>query len=81
MKNLIVTVVLLTTIATPAFAQSFDPTIGTGNVLQFEYQTRFNKGAAMVYAPASSSAYAQATDVASRKVTGVVSGHLGYHGI
>jgi len=33
MKKFLSTVVLLTVIATPAFAQSFDPDNGTGNVL------------------------------------------------
>ena len=37
MKNVLTTVALLTVIATPAFAQSFDPDGGTGNVLAFGY--------------------------------------------
>jgi hypothetical protein len=35
MKKLLTTLAVLTVIATPAFAQSFDPAAGTGNVLSF----------------------------------------------
>jgi hypothetical protein len=35
MKKLLTTLAVLTVIATPAFAQSFDPENGTGNVLSF----------------------------------------------
>ena len=34
MKKLLTTLTALTIIATPAFAQSFDPDNGTGNILQ-----------------------------------------------
>jgi hypothetical protein len=37
MKKLLTTLAALTVIATPAFAQSFDPDNGTGNVLSFSY--------------------------------------------
>ena len=37
MKKFLTTVALVTVIATPAFAQSFDPDSGTGNVLAFGY--------------------------------------------
>ena len=35
MKKFLTTVAMLTAFATPAFAQSFDPDAGTGNVLPF----------------------------------------------
>ena len=35
MQKLLTTLAVLTAIATPAFAQSFDPDNGTGNVLSF----------------------------------------------
>jgi hypothetical protein len=35
MKKFLTTVAVLTVFATPAFAQSFDPDNGTGNVLSF----------------------------------------------
>ena len=35
MKTILTTLAVLTAIATPAFAQSFDPENGTGNVLPF----------------------------------------------
>jgi hypothetical protein len=35
MKKFLTTLAVLTTFATPAFAQSFDPDNGTGNVLTF----------------------------------------------
>ena len=35
MKKFLTTLAVLTAFATPAFAQSFDPDAGTGNVLSF----------------------------------------------
>ena len=35
MQKLLTTLAVLTALATPAFAQSFDPDAGTGNVLSF----------------------------------------------
>jgi hypothetical protein len=37
MKKFLTTLAVLTVVATPAFAQSFDPDNGTGNVLSFSY--------------------------------------------
>jgi len=37
MKKFLTTLAVLTVVATPAFAQSFDPDNGTGNVLPFSY--------------------------------------------
>jgi hypothetical protein len=37
MKKFLTTLAVLTVVATPAFAQSFDPDNGTGNVLPFNY--------------------------------------------
>ena len=37
MKKFLTTLAVLTVFATPAFAQSFDPDNGTGNVLPFSY--------------------------------------------
>ena len=38
MKKFLTTLAVLTALATPAFAQSFDPENGTGNVLPFSYK-------------------------------------------
>ena len=38
MKKFLTTLAVLTAFATPAFAQSFDPDAGTGNVLAFSYK-------------------------------------------
>jgi hypothetical protein len=38
-KKFLTTFAMLTVIATPAFAQSFDPETGTGNVLQFSHKS------------------------------------------
>jgi hypothetical protein len=38
MKKFLTTLAVLGVIATPAFAQSFDPDAGTGNVLAFSYK-------------------------------------------
>ena len=37
MKKFLTTLAALTAFATPAFAQSFDPDVGTGNLLPFAY--------------------------------------------
>jgi hypothetical protein len=37
MKKYLITLAVLTVFATPAFAQSFDPDTGTGNVLAFSH--------------------------------------------
>jgi hypothetical protein len=37
MKKYLTTLAMLTVFATPAFAQSFDPDTGTGNVLAFSH--------------------------------------------
>jgi hypothetical protein len=39
MKKFLATLTVLTAFATPAFAQSFDPDIGTGNVLSFSHNS------------------------------------------
>ena len=39
MKKFLTTLAVLTVFATPAFAQSFDPDNGTGNVLTFSYKS------------------------------------------
>ena len=39
MKKFLTTFAVLAVIATPAFAQSFDPDNGTGNVLQFSHKS------------------------------------------
>jgi hypothetical protein len=38
MKTFLTSLAVLTVIATPAFAQSFDPDDGSGNVLSFRFQ-------------------------------------------
>ena len=49
MKKLLTTFAVLTVIATPAFAQSFDPEAGTGNVLPFSHKTDHNEGKTAVH--------------------------------
>lgn len=44
MKKLLIVAGLLTVIAAPAFAQSFDPEEGTGNVEPFAYGTQGHQG-------------------------------------
>ena len=44
MKKFLIVAGLLTVIATPAFAQSFDPDEGTGNALPFSYGTQMQRG-------------------------------------
>jgi len=39
MKKFLTTIAVLTAFATPAFAQSFDPDNGTGNVLSFSHKS------------------------------------------
>jgi hypothetical protein len=39
MKKFLTTLAVLTAFATPAFAQSFDPDNGTGNVLSFSHKS------------------------------------------
>jgi hypothetical protein len=38
-KLILITALAAVTLASPAFAQSFDPDAGTGNVLPFRYET------------------------------------------
>ena len=44
MKKFLTTFAVLIVIATPAFAQSFDPEFGTGNVLPFSHKSTQNEG-------------------------------------
>ncbi len=44
MKKFLTTFAVLTVIATPAFAQAFDPDNGTGNVLQFSHKSNDYEG-------------------------------------
>ena len=46
MRKILITAAALTVIAMPAFAQSFDPDVGTGNILPFVD----NQGGASPYA-------------------------------
>lgn len=46
MKKFLTTFAVLTVIATPAFAQSFDPEAGTGNVLPFSHKSTHEDKAA-----------------------------------
>jgi hypothetical protein len=85
MKKLLAIVGLLTAFASPAFAQSFAPEFGTGNVRASEYVCRAHQSCMLVYASApssASSAYAQASDFAKVKPPGLrANEHVGYHGI
>ena len=44
MKKFLTTLAVLTAVATPAFAQSFDPDNGTGNVLPFSHKSTHDEG-------------------------------------
>ena len=50
MKKFLIVAGLLTVIATPAFAQSFDPDEGTGNALPFAYGTQMEQRGNEAYA-------------------------------
>jgi hypothetical protein len=56
MKKVLIVLTLLTAVATPAFAQSFNPSMGTGNQLPFAYATQNgeNGNAAFAQAPEAS---------------------------
>jgi Tfp pilus assembly protein FimT len=43
MKKFLTTLAVLTAFAAPAFAQSFDPDAGTGNVLSFVASNRLSR--------------------------------------
>ena len=60
MKKFLTTFAVLTVIATPAFAQSFDPEAGTGNVLPFSHKSIHNEGKTAVHQDAMR-AYATAS--------------------
>ena len=55
MKKFLTTLAVLTAFATPAFAQSFDPDNGTGNVLLFAHAPTDHSGK-NAYAPAPQTA-------------------------
>jgi hypothetical protein len=81
MKKIFIVASLLTAIATPAFAQSFDPDMGTGNNVPFAYasQAVAKKGhSAFAQAPAGKNAAAaqSQTDIP----TAVTLGASGVHG-
>jgi hypothetical protein len=52
MKKFLTVVGLVTVMATPAFAQSFDPDMGTGNNLPFAYSTPAKDSANAAFARA-----------------------------
>jgi hypothetical protein len=60
MKKFLTTLAALTVIATPAFAQSFDPDNGTGNVLPFAYAPTDHSGTTAYARSSANGAYAQA---------------------
>jgi hypothetical protein len=56
MKLILATVALAAVLASPAFAQAFDPSEGTGNVLPFSYgpgSTRHGPGDPLAISPQS----------------------------
>jgi len=65
-KKFLTTFAVLTVIATPAFAQSFDPEAGTGNVLPFSHKSIHNEGKTAVHQDAMR-AYATASFEGSAK--------------
>jgi len=44
MKTLVATALLATLVASPAFAQSYDPDVGTGNIVQWNDSTAYSSG-------------------------------------
>lgn len=82
MKKFLTTVAVLTAVATPAFAQSFDPEIGTGNVLPFSYRSTDHRDGKIALRDKGLNAYAAAPSVRpinpnSPEATG--GGSLGYN--
>ena len=62
MTKFLAAIAVITAIATPALAQSFDPDAGTGNVLQFSHTSSAHKADKMATRRNGLSAYASATD-------------------
>ena len=62
MTKLLAAIAVITAIATPALAQSFDPDAGTGNVLQFSHTSNAHREDKMATRQNGLSAYAAATD-------------------
>jgi hypothetical protein len=60
MKKCLTTLAVLTVIATPAFAQSFDPDNGTGNALLFAYTRTDHSGNNAYVRSSANGAYARA---------------------
>jgi predicted S18 family serine protease len=83
MKKFLATLTVLTAFATPAFAQSFDPDNGTGNVLSFSHNStvRGNVVAAVRQSGLHSFAMAPGHDAAinSNSPAATGGGSLGYN--
>lgn len=62
MTKLLAAIAVITAIATPALAQSFDPDTGTGNVLQFSHTSGAHKADKMAARQNGLDAYATAID-------------------
>jgi hypothetical protein len=60
MKKCLITLAVLTVIATPAFAQSFDPDNGTRNALLFAYTPTDHSGNNAYVRSSANRAYARA---------------------
>jgi hypothetical protein len=58
MKKFLITFAVLTVIATPAFAQSFDPDNGTGNVLPLKYEPTASQNGRIAVRQSGLNAYA-----------------------
>ena len=51
MKNLVTAIALATLVASPAFAQSYDPDLGTGNIAPAPYAQTVSGASAFAQAP------------------------------
>ena len=84
MTKFLAAIAVITAIATPALAQSFDPDAGTGNVLQFSHTPSAYKADKIATRRIGLSAYASATDpvaFSSSAPSATGAGSIGYNEI
>ncbi len=83
MKKLLATLVTLAAITTPAFAQSFDPDSGTGNVLPFSAQPTAHANDKIAHRQSALQAYAAVPGAGSTGIPNPTAamggGSLGYN--
>jgi hypothetical protein len=80
MKKFLTVVGLLTVIATPALAQSFDPDMGTGNNLPFAYATQSTQSGHSAFAQAPARKNAATAQSRTNTRTAVTLGASGVQG-